>query len=127
VEAEAIGLDDEGVLTPKEVDEEGADAGVYFRQWDTVAAAEPEELELEFAAGTVAGDVGPKPKAEDLRLADGAAELGRTECSAEVGDRPSRCGDWDTESRWLRTARSPQASTAASHRPSRLTARCPTA
>jgi hypothetical protein len=51
----AVGLDDDALRAPEEVDREGLDSDVDLGASEVVATAEPEEVALEVASGVVGG------------------------------------------------------------------------
>jgi hypothetical protein len=57
MESVAIGLDDQPLVSPEEVDEEGTDPDVYLRGRNPMLAAEAQEPTLELATGEVGLEV----------------------------------------------------------------------
>ncbi len=71
----AVGLDDEALLAPEEVDGEAADAHVHFGRRELVTVADAEKAALELTAGVVRWHVS-EIEPEELGLARGAANDG---------------------------------------------------
>ncbi len=74
----AVGFDHEPLLPPEEVDEIGTDANVDLGRRQTVAAAEPQEVSLQVAAGPHFGVLGPigRPSTLAWRIALRRSRLG---------------------------------------------------
>jgi hypothetical protein len=68
MEPVAIGLDDEPLISPEEVDEEGTDPDVYLRGRNPMPSAEAQEPTLELATGQVRLEVLLLPYVEPQEL-----------------------------------------------------------
>jgi len=81
MESVAIGLDDEPLISPEEVDEERTDPDVYLRGRNPMPSAEAQEPTLELATGQVRLEAIANRQAQVLRLPQCGRELRGTEQS----------------------------------------------
>jgi len=79
VEPVAIGLDDQPLVSPEEVDEEGTDPDVYLRGRNPMPSAEAQEPTLGLATGQVGLEAIVNRQPQVLRLPQCGRELRGTE------------------------------------------------
>jgi hypothetical protein len=71
----AVGLDDQFLLHPAEIDCQAGDSQIYSRLWKVMALAKPEESTLELAPRLVNVDVRSSGQAEEIGLPDGPTQF----------------------------------------------------
>jgi hypothetical protein len=94
---EAVGLDDQRLLAPEEVDLVRPNPNIHFRAGETVAAAEAKEVPLQLAAGEVGLSLerGFIDQSQVECAADGLPVKGAWRDAAEVSERSRGTGDGD--------------------------------
>src|SRR3954447_4053525 len=85
----AVGLDDEALLPPEEVDGPAPDPDVHLGMRQRVSAAEQQKVLLDVAAGSVRYHLAQR-KADHFRLPRGSPDQARREDLGEVGNRAGR-------------------------------------